>query len=92
MLAGCSSDKRDSAEIKAETEQAEKFGKLQAQRLQPAEVTDTIEMEAILLDVRARETEIREMGENELADKYIESFLAELKSINPDLYNEITTE
>ncbi len=48
-------------------------------------------MEKILIDVRVTESTLRREGEEGLADNYVESFLATLDSVNPDLYADITS-
>ncbi len=90
LLIGCSDNKRTPEEVRAETEQAENFGKEQAKRLADSSQMDSIQIVETLIDIRSRETEIRGLGEDELADTYIKAFLTELKAINPQLYEDIT--
>lgn len=82
-FAGCSG--RSTADVNEETEMAREFGHTQAMRLKFGIITDTIEIEKILIDVRVREQALRTRGEDKLADCYVESFLATLDSVNPPL-------
>lgn len=84
---GCSSDHRSRKEHRQEDALAVEYGREAALRL--ADVTDTIEMERILIDVRVRETTLRNRGEEKLADKYVETFLNTLDSVNPSLRAEL---
>lgn len=93
LLAACPDpDKRDSGHVEEETRTAIICGRRQALRLAPSGISDSLEMEKILIDVRVREAELRREGEESLADCYINSFLATLDSVNPALHSEITTE
>lgn len=88
VASACSSG-RSSDEKQTESEVARRYGREQALRLQSTEDMDTIEMEKILIDVKVRETTLRRHGEEELADSYIEAFIATLDSVNPRLCAEI---
>lgn len=91
-VSACStSGVRDSRHIEEETRAAKSCGREEALRLAPSENLDSLEMEKILIDVRVRETALRQEREEALADCYIKSFLATLDSINPSLHSEITT-
>lgn len=91
IISACGGDGRTTAEIQAEHEAAARLGREQALRLIPSEhITDSIAMEATLIDVRVRETALRNEGEDELADTYIGSFLATLDSVNPSLADELS--
>ncbi len=46
---------------------------------------DTLTIEQVLLDVREREHRLRSAGYDEMADTYIDTFLATLDSVNPSL-------
>lgn len=46
---------------------------------------DTLTIEHVLLDVREREHRLRSAGYDEIADTYIDTFLATLDSVNPSL-------
>lgn len=76
---------RPSAEVDEEIAAAVKLGRSQAMELKFGMLTDTIEIEKRLIDVRARERKLRTAGENKLADKYIQSFVTTLDSVNPPL-------
>ena len=90
LLSSCSSsDTRPTGHIEDETRAAVKYGREQAIRLAHSDTPDSLEMEKILIDVRVRENSLRREGEDELADRYIESFLSTLDSVNPALYAEI---
>lgn len=64
---------------------AREAGRQRAMELTPATAADTMLTEIKLLDVRERENRLRSQGLNQLADTYIESFLATLDSVNPQL-------
>ena len=64
---------------------AREAGRQRAMELTPATAADTMLTEIKLLDVRERENRLRSQGMNQLADTYIESFLATLDSVNPQL-------
>lgn len=74
-----------------ETNAARLYGKEQALRLLPSENLDSIEMEKVLIDVRVRESALRQIGEEKIADCYMESFLSTLDSVNPSLHDELTS-
>lgn len=82
-ISSCSG--RSSEEVSQENTIAEEYGREQAMRLKFGVETDTIEIEKILIDVRVREQSLRSCGEDKLADRYIESFLTTLDSVNPPL-------
>lgn len=88
-LAGCSADKRSRSEHRQEEQLAIDYGRRQALHLSTDSIgdsaADTIEMERVLIDVRVRETTLRNRGEHRLADLYIDSFLSTLDSVNPSL-------
>lgn len=91
LLTGCSGqDNRPSSEVNAENEAAASLGREQARRLAPGNFADSIEIETILIDVRVRESALRNEGEEELADTYLNAFLTELYEVNPSLSAEIS--
>lgn len=47
--------------------------------------SDSVMLTSILIDVRAREASLRENGYDNVADTFIDSFLATLDSVNPSL-------
>lgn len=91
LLSCGSSDKRPAGHIEEERQAAIAQGRKQALRLAMSECPDSLEMEKILIDVRVTENTLRREGEEGLADNYVESFLATLDSVNPDLYADITS-
>lgn len=88
LLAGCANKTGHPSE--ADADAARIYGREQALRLAPSAITDSIEIEKALIDVRVRESALRNIGEQEIADCYIESFLTVLDSVNPTLHHEIT--
>lgn len=80
---------RDAAHIENESRAAVMCGREHALKLAPSETIDSMEMEKILIDVKVRESALRAEGEENLADSYIESFMATLDSVNPSLRSEI---
>lgn len=90
LACGCSStEKRDTQEVDEELMEAARCGRLQALRLSPAATLDSMEMERVIIDVRVREAALRRENEDALADRYIESFIATLDSVNPSLHAEL---
>ena len=51
--------------------------------------TDTMRIENILLEVRERENYMRHHGYSDVADIYIETFLATLDSVSPAIAKEL---
>lgn len=51
--------------------------------------TDTMRIENILLEVRERENYMRHHGYSDVADVYIETFLATLDSVSPAIAKEL---
>ena len=76
---------RPAQEIEEETAAAVSLGRQQAIELTFGVITDTIEIEKRLLDVRVREAKLRRAGEDKLADTYVGAFIATLDSVNPPL-------
>ena len=79
----------ESEKQKREETTARVLGRAQALELSADLPLDSIEMEKLLIDVRSRETELRRLGHDRVADIYLESFLAALDSVNPALAAEI---
>jgi hypothetical protein len=87
VACACSgSEKRDSKEVAEETVAAQALGRQQALMLDDENQIDSVEIQKILIDVRVRESQLRNEGEDELADSFIEAFLATLDSVNPSLH------
>lgn len=89
ILSSCSSDNRSHADHQEEDQLAIDYGRIHALKLSVDSIgdspEDTIAMERVLIDVRVRETTLRNHGEDHLADIYIEAFLSTLDSVNPSL-------
>lgn len=80
-LCACGSKERHT-----EIETARRMGHNQAMELATGAIPlDTIDIEIMLIDVRARENALRKRGHDKIADAYISSFLATLDSVNTPL-------
>lgn len=84
-VAGCS----DGKQTKETIEGAGQMGHERAMELKTGAPLDTMQIEAVLLDVREREHRLRTRGYDRVADAYIEAFLATLDSVNPSLSQEL---
>ena len=90
LLEACGSDKNEKIASDEECSKARAMGCLRAHELAIDVIgNDTIKIEATLIDVRSREQKIRRAGYTNLADSYVEGFLAALDSVNPSLAAEI---
>lgn len=89
-FAGCSHCSSSRSASEAELKEAYSIGANRAHELDVAEVgNDTVAIEAVLIDVRAREQKIRNAGYPDIADAYVEGFISALDSVNPSLATEI---
>lgn len=70
---------------KEDMEHARLMGRQRALELASTEKIDSIKIESQLLDIRERETRLRNNGYPNAADAYIKSFMATLDSVNPSL-------
>lgn len=71
--------------MRQESNLARRVGHTQALELNEVLKRDTLAAEMMVLDVRARETELRRRGAPDVADTYINEFLHTLDSVNPSL-------
>lgn len=78
-----------SEEQRRESHMAEDIGRKQAIELAGVIASDTLGAELLIIDVRAREAELRRRGAGKVADSYIGAFLNTLDSINPGLAAEL---
>lgn len=76
-------------EHRQESNLAEDMGRKQAIELSEEISGDTLRTELLIIDVRAREAELRRRGAGKVADSYIGSFLHTLDSVNPALAAEL---
>lgn len=76
-------------EHRQENNLAEDMGRKQALELSEEIAGDTLRAELLIIDVRAREAELRRRGAGKVADSYIGSFLHTLDSVNPALAAEL---
>lgn len=83
---GCGGEKHATAE---EINAAQTAGAARARELTPDMNSDTLALENALLDIRERETRLRSQGHDDVADTFIESFLATLDSVNPALAHDL---
>lgn len=83
-LSACESGKQ-----KEENAAARAMGHAQAVDLAATIQRDSLDAETLIIDVRARESELRRRGAQRVADCYIDSFLETLDSIAPDLAMEL---
>lgn len=51
--------------------------------------TDTLRIETLLIEVRERESALRKHGYEDVADTYLETFMATLDSLRPSLAAEL---
>ncbi len=79
----------DSRQTKENIAGATRIGHERALELAPARKLDTMQIESILIEVREREHHLRNLGENKVADAYINAFINTLDSINPQLAEQL---
>lgn len=92
ILTACSggSDCTDSGHPAPEqTSQAIVLAREEALSFTPDAKADSIEIMQTLIEVRIRETRLREAGHTELADTYINTFLTTLDSVNHSLRTQL---
>ncbi len=88
ILASCSKSKPAS---QTDFKDAEATGRELALQLSADRraASDSVMLTSILIDVRAREASLRDNGYGNVADTFIDSFLATLDSVNPALRAEL---
>lgn len=84
VTAGCGKSGKATAE---DLQAARNRARTQAVEL--ASKTDTLLIENILIDVRERETFLRNHGHEDVADTYVETFLEVLDSVSPAIAAEL---
>lgn len=84
LLASCGGRE----ERRQESDIAGEMGRRQALELAEA-LPDTLRAEILIIDVRAREAELRRRGAGKVADSYINAFLHTLDSVSPSLAAEL---
>ena len=89
LLASAVASCSGSEEQRRESHMAEDIRRKQAIELAGVIASDTLGAELLIIDVRAREAELRRRGAGKVADSYIGAFLNTLDSINPGLAAEL---
>lgn len=79
----------DSKQTKENIAGAARIGHERALELAPERNIDIMQIESILIEVREREQHLRNLGENKVADAYIDAFINTLDSINPSLAEQL---
>jgi len=88
LFASCGNKKAE--QTRAELTAAAQTGREIALTLAPSDHLDSIAVEHTLIEVRVREGALRREGADNVADAYIEAFLATLDSVNPGLHALLT--
>lgn len=84
VLTGCTgSGKASPEDLETARERA------RSQALELVTLTDTMLMESMLIDVRERETYLRNHNMSDVADTYVETFLSTLDSVSPSIASEL---
>lgn len=86
MLGSCSNQQRVSTH---DLQAAQQAGHERALEFKESNITDTFRLEDKLIDIRIRETRLRNAGYAQAADAFISSFLATLDSVNPKLSSQL---
>ena len=88
MLVACSGSEKPSsaksADTPDQTEEILNVARRQASRF--VEIAgDDMPAQGLLLDVRSKETQLRQAGRDKIADDYVNAFTAEVRRLNPTL-------